>query len=91
MNHFAVPANVRYAATTDGAVLLQLRTGQLYGLNPTANAVFTAVRDGSSIEQITLDLVARYGQNRDRIEPDVRSLIASMLSKRLLYGPVRPA
>lgn len=88
MNHLAVPANVRYAATADGAVLLQLRTGQLYGLNPTADAIFRAVRDGASIEQITGELVARHGQDRDRIERDVTSLIASMLSKKLLSDPV---
>lgn len=84
MNTFAPCAAVRQVTTDDGAVLLDMKRGRLYGLNPTGGAIWQALAHGQSVEQITRELAAGTGAPSERIRADIETLITQLRDHGLL-------
>lgn len=84
MNSLAPVPNVHHVSTTDGTVLLDTDRGRFYGINPTGSAIWKALSDGHSVEQITRDLTARFDAPPDRVRADVTTLVAQLRDRGLL-------
>lgn len=84
MNTLAPTPDVRQASTEDGTVLLDIKGGRFYGLNPTASAVWQALSDGHDIDRITRDLLARFNAPPERVRADITTLVAQLHERGLL-------
>ncbi|SIO85550.1 PqqD family protein [Nocardiopsis sp. JB363] len=75
------------AADQDGAVLLHVPDGLLYGLNPTAAALWEHLTQGKESRDLVEILAVRWDVDPDRIQADTVALIED-LSRLGLLSPV---
>ena len=84
MNAWTPAPTVHQITTTDGTMLFDADRGRFYGLNPTASAMWQALAEGQSVEQITRDLAARYTAAPERIRADVEALVTHLRDRAVL-------
>ena len=65
-------------------VLLDPRRGRFYGLDEVGGRVWALVTDRLSVPEIVERLSDEYDVERDRLDSDVRSLMADLQSRSLL-------
>jgi hypothetical protein len=65
-------------------VLLDPRRGHFYGLDEVGGRVWALVSDRLSVNEIVDRLSDEYEVERDRLDSDVRSLMADLQSRSLL-------
>jgi hypothetical protein len=70
---------VHTAADRDGAVLLDTARDRLYGLNPTAAALWERLSTGEEPHAVADDLAARWGVDAKRLRADVLVLTDALL------------
>lgn len=75
MTCFIPTPGVHAVSTRDGAVLLHLSKGRLYGLNPTAAALWNRIHQGEDLHALSQDLAPDLGVDADRLHTDVLALI----------------
>lgn len=68
----------------DDYVLIDSRTGRMCVCNETASAVVPHLRDGSTVEQITLTLVTRFAVTRDVATRDLNTFLDVLAAEGLL-------
>ena len=84
MSDMALAGTVRLVAEDHGAVLLNIRNGQMYGLNPVAAFFCTALSEGSDREQATRAVVKTFDADEAVIRADLNTLIADLQGHHLL-------
>ena len=72
--------------TKDGAVLMEMTTGDCFELNQVGAEIWTALAKGAPLEEIVAALAGRYQVPSTTIEADARALIAELRSRGLLSG-----
>lgn len=77
---------VRSVTTDDGAVLLDLKTGKFFGLNPTAAAVWDGLNTGKDLPTLVVELAPRFGVSKERLSTDIHNLIEILLLHGLVDG-----
>lgn len=87
MTRFLPNPGVHAAADQDGAVLLHVPDGLLYGLNPTAAALWEHLSQGEESRDLVETLAVRWNVDPDRIQADTVALIED-LSRLGLLSPV---
>jgi PqqD family protein of HPr-rel-A system len=79
-----VPEHVVYRSFVAETVVLNLRTGQYHGLNPTAARMLEALAEAQTAGAAIPVLAEEYGVDPDRIEEDLRTLCQALLDRGLL-------
>lgn len=72
-------------STTDGAMLLDERTGRMFHLNTSGHEIVLAVIDGDA-EKTVAQLQARYGIDAERARRDVETLLSDLSERGLVEG-----
>ena len=79
-----VPDHVTHRPMGDESVLLNLRSGQYHGLNPTARSMFERLlehgRPGPAAEAVAAD----FGAPADEVLADLMELCAGLLERGLV-------
>ncbi|WP_305783667.1 lasso peptide biosynthesis PqqD family chaperone [Symbioplanes lichenis] len=76
--------DVTATETADGLVLLDLRSGRYWQLNPTASGVLGSLLAGASPDEAARELSDRAGIPAERSAGDVRQLIRGLRDHRLV-------
>lgn len=84
-----LPEHAVYRAFAAETVVLNLDTGQYYGLNPTAGRMLEVLVEAGRFATAVDRLSADFGRPRDEIERDLCALCAGLKERGLIS--VRPA
>lgn len=76
--------HVTLSESEDGAVLLDLRSGRYWQLNPTGVLVLRTLLDGGDEQHAVAAVAVRYSVDPDRARADVRSLVTALRDARLV-------
>src|SRR5271156_4915482 len=79
-----VPQHVVHRSFVAETVVLNLRTGQYHGLNPTAGRMLEALAEAQTGGAVITVLAEEYGVDSARIEEDLRELCRGLLDRGLL-------
>lgn len=79
-----LPEHLRYVSTSDGAVVLNIRNGIMFSMNPVASNIFEAVMEGRTEDQIVADISGRFEVESSRVLADLAVLMQDLDSKDLL-------
>jgi hypothetical protein len=85
-NHtaFTVPADV-LGQTVDGrVVVLNLTTGQYYGLNEIGSRIWGFLTNGSAFDQAIAALLLEYDISEARLRADMLQFVRGLLDAKLL-------
>ncbi|HEY3237888.1 MAG TPA: PqqD family protein [Polyangiaceae bacterium] len=66
------------------AVILNLRTGQYFGLNATGTVIWQLIEEHGDPERIRAELLGRFDTESDVVDADLRRLIAVLQTKGLV-------
>jgi hypothetical protein len=81
----AVGEHVRHAGGTEGAVLLDLRSGKYLALNSVGSLLWEEIAAGASRDQAVEHLAARFPEvSADRLSRDADALLGQLLARGLL-------
>ncbi len=81
---FKVSDAIRSTATDDGAILLDIRHGQILGLNRIGSAVFQMLKRGLEPPQIVAEISREFGTNAGQVQADVLEFIESLQEHHVL-------
>ncbi|GAB3499176.1 coenzyme PQQ synthesis protein D (PqqD) [Amycolatopsis cihanbeyliensis] len=76
--------HVTMTETDYGVVLLDLRSGQYFQLNPTAATVVRILRDGGDVAGAVDAVVGAFDVDRQRAEQDVTALLSDLRDSGVL-------
>lgn len=76
--------DVRSTMNVDGAVLLNIRTGVIFKMNPVGAQIWKQIEQGCSLEQILSSLTEAYKLPREQIEEDARNFFRQLKAKGLI-------
>ncbi len=76
--------HVRSTITQDGAVLMDIRGGQMLTLNLTGSMIWQHLADGQSPEQIAETLSPRFGISREQALEDIHEFLGQLEAQRLI-------
>jgi hypothetical protein len=84
-----ISEHVRTTITLEGAVLMNIKGGQMVTLNPTGSIIWQQLNDGRSAEEIAKKLASEFGIGRDQAFADVNEFIEQLETQHLIE-PVEP-
>lgn len=94
MRSLSIPGHVHHGAGEHGgSVLLNMRTGQWYAMNPVADALWRAWRSTGDFDSAITAMAAEYPDaSPDHIRQDAQTLAKALAERGLvvLDGPVPP-
>lgn len=79
-----VPENVVFRELDDEAVLLQVKTGRYFGLDPVATRMWIALGEHQTLGGALETLSAEYEASRERIRHDLEELVEALAERRLI-------
>jgi hypothetical protein len=79
-----VSESVRLAETQDGAVLLDVKQGFCFSINPVGTLIWKRVSDGCSIAQIVQYLAETFSISAEQARTDTQEFLDSLIEKRLV-------
>jgi hypothetical protein len=80
---FHLREDVSFVSTSDGAVLLDQRSGRYWQLNATGHGALQALLDGRTPEESAQHLVDTYRVSMERATADVVALVRQLDEARL--------
>ena len=86
MTDLTLTDTVQLVADEHGAMLLNTRDGQMYGLNPAAAVFCAALREGADRETATRSVLETFDAEETVIRADLQALITELHAHRLLEG-----
>ena len=81
---YRVSENVRSTYGQDGAVVLDIRQGQMFNLNLVGARILKLVEDGSAEHGIVDEVVREFGVSRPLAENDIRGFIETLKKHQLV-------
>jgi Coenzyme PQQ synthesis protein D (PqqD) len=75
---FRVSDAIRSTVTVDGAILLDIRHGQILGLNRMGSAIFQMLKCGLEPPQIAAAISREFGTNVAAVQADVLEFIENL-------------
>jgi hypothetical protein len=81
---YRVAESVRSTHGRDGAVVLDIRQGQMFNLNLVGSRIFELLKGGSTQSQITDRIVQEFSVSRDLAEHDVLTFLQSLRKYQLV-------
>lgn len=89
-SHIRVPEHVLYRAVGDDAVLLNLDTGQYYGLDTVGARMWDRLTFHGRVEPALADLLAEYNVEEERLLADLTDLVDRLSAAGLLNVDDQP-
>lgn len=86
-----VPGTLLFHDVGDEIVLLNVETGDYYGLNKMGSRIWTMVQEGQSIDGIHANLFDEYEVSSQRLEQDIQEFLALLQSKSIIEINERPS
>jgi hypothetical protein len=80
-----LPENVRSLTNSDGGVILDLRKGKIFRLNPTGAAILELLIRGYEKDRVTAEISKRCGIDSTLVAEDLQSFLKSLESNELLH------
>lgn len=84
---YRVSESVRSTHGQDGAVVLDIRHGQMFNLNFVGSRILELLKTGATESSIVDEISQKSEVSRDVAEGDVREFIASLKQHHLLEEP----
>jgi hypothetical protein len=81
---YQVTKTVRTTHGRDGAVVLDIREGQMFNLNVIGSRIVELLQAGSSEENIASQISAEFRVAKDIAEDDVREFLGALKKHRLV-------
>jgi hypothetical protein len=81
---YRVSATVRSTHGQDGAIVLDIRQGQMFNLNFVGSQILKLLKSGASESAIADEISQKFEVNRDVAKSDVREFIESLKQHHLL-------
>ena len=75
---YRVPDTVRSTHNQDGAIVLDVRQGQMFNLNFVGSRVLELLKSGYTESRIVDEIRREFGVSRDRAENDVRQFLQNL-------------
>ena len=79
-----VPDHVVYRGFVSETVVLNLKTGQYHGLNPTAGRILEKLDEVGRLQTAITALAEEFKEPAQRIEEDLKRLCEELLARELL-------
>ena len=84
---YKVSEGVRSTHGQDGAIVLDIRQGQMFNLNLVGSKILELLETGVSESSIVDEISQQFEVSRDIAESDVREFIESLKQHHLLEDP----
>jgi Coenzyme PQQ synthesis protein D (PqqD) len=86
---YRVSESIRSTHGQDGAIVLDIRQGQMFNLNFVGSRILELLLGGSAQPQIVDEIVREFAVDRDRAEHDVHEFLGTLKKNRLVeeHGP----
>jgi hypothetical protein len=81
---YRVSETVRTTHGQDGAVVLDIRQGQMFNLNPVGSRIVELLKTGTTELQIAGQLSREFDVGRDVAEKDIREFLQELKNHRLI-------
>ena len=81
---YRVSETVRSTHGQDGAIVLDIRQGQMFNLNFVGSRILELLKEGSAQAEIVDEIVREFGVSRDRAENDVRQFLETLQNNHLV-------
>ena len=81
---YRVAKTVRATHGQDGAVVLDIRQGQMFNLNPVGSRILELVKQGLNAERITDEISREFAVAQEIAECDVREFLQDLQSNHLV-------
>lgn len=78
--------SVRVSETQDGAVLLDVKHGLCFSVNPIGVLIWKRVSDCCELEQIAQDIASTFKVSVEQARTDTQEFVDSLIEKHLLLG-----
>ncbi len=76
--------HLKVAVSEEGAVILNVRLGQITTLNATGSCIWQGLERGETVEEIAAKLARETGEQLEALERDIRQFIDSLRGQHLL-------
>lgn len=84
---YKVSEGIRRTHGQDGAIVLDIRQGQMFNLNFVGSRVLELLETGATESAIVDEISQKFEVNRDVAESDVREFMESLKQHHLLEDP----
>jgi hypothetical protein len=81
---YKVAESIRSTHSQDGAVLLDIRQGRMFNLNPVGSQILELLKAGSDEPSIVEKITQKFAVSRRVAEDDVREFIESLKHHNIL-------
>jgi hypothetical protein len=75
---YRVAASIRSTHGQDGAIVLDVRQGQMFNLNFVGSRILQLLKDGSATPEVIEEIVREFGVSRHLAENDVQNFLQSL-------------
>lgn len=87
---YRIPESIRSTHGQDGAVVLDIRQGQMFNLNVMGSRVLRLIEAGSPEPEIVERIVQEFGVSRHLAEHDVQDFVETLRKYRLIESADSP-
>ena len=84
MSQIRTKGHVRAMSEAEGAVLLDLREGRYFSINPVGTAIWQQLEQGAERQTILDHLAAQFDAPADRLEKDLDGFVGMLDQKGLI-------
>jgi hypothetical protein len=81
---YKVSDTVRSTHSQDGAVVLDIRRGEMFNLNPVGSRILELLKSGSTEADVIDEISRQFSTDRGVVERDVQEFVASLQEHRLI-------
>ncbi len=81
---YRVPESIRSTHGQDGAVVLDIRQGQMFNLNLVGSRILELLKSGTSESAIADEIVREFGVSRRLAESDLQTFLDALSECRLI-------
>jgi hypothetical protein len=81
---YRVSETVRSTHSQDGAVVLDVRQGQMFNVNFVGSRILELLKGGSVESEIVDEMVREFGVSRDRVQNDVQAFLQTLKKNHLV-------
>lgn len=84
---YKVPETTKSTHSQSGGVVLDVKYGQMFDLNPVGSRILELLRAGSSEVQIVETISSEFSVARDLVESDLRDFMQALRDHGLIEEP----
>jgi hypothetical protein len=81
---YRISETVRSTHGQDGAVVLDVRQGQMFNVNFVGSRILELLKGGSVESEIVDEMVREFGVSRDRVQNDVQAFLQTLEKNHLV-------